>query len=273
MEDDLDTLLDDALADFDKPVASISRNDCLAESQQQQPPTSYDSTFLQPPVNVFQEFFDGDMSEKLQVEWNAAMKELHEEDPDLADQIKMMSQNLNEPSTSNVPQSSNTTQPSEFDTKVKEALESMAKSSLNDVPPDDIMKNMFDLNLDDTDGSEGDFPGLGMMEDMMKMMLSKEMLYPPMNELRKNFPEWLEKNKDLISENEKKNYENQLGCLNIICKEFESEKDSDSDTTKKNRFDAVMNAVNKMQQYGQPPASLLEDYDVSSLPQEPCCIS
>ena len=271
MDNGLDALLDDALADFDKPAPGLSKP--VNEKKPQGQGDVADSPVLQPPVNLFDEFFDEDMSGKLQQEWNAAMKELNDEDPALADHIKMMSQNLNAPSTSGTSQNSKPSQSSDFDAKVKEALKSMAQSNSDNIPGEDVMKNMFNLNLNDPDASGDDFPGLGMMEDMMKMMLSKDMLYPPMNEMRKNFPEWLEKNQNSISESEKKNYGKQLNCLDVICKEFESETVSDSDATKKERFNAIMSAVNEMQQYGQPPASLLDEHDAASIPQEACRIS
>ena len=275
MEDDLDTLLDDALADFDKPDHVSSKSEDIIKSKVHQQDFENSASVLQPPINVFEEFFDEDMSEKLQQEWNSAMKELNHEDLDLANHLKTMSQTLNGPCTSGDTDHAEANQSSSFDVKIKEALKSMAKCSAEDVPTDDIIKNMFDLNVDDTGAkiTEKEFPAMGMMEDMMKIMLSKDMLYLPMKEMRKNYPEWLEKNKASISSTEKSNYEKQLHCIDIICNEFESETDSDSAATKLKRFNSVMNAVNEMQQYGQPPSSLLADKDSNVLPEETCTIS
>ena len=268
MEGDLNSLLDDALADFDKPAATssgdkASSQETTSKNNDDEPP------MLPPPVDVFKEFFDSDMSDKLQEEWNSAMKELREEDPDLANHMKFMSQ-CGGPSSSNANQISKDNESSSVDAKMKEALESMAKG-MDDSSTDDMMQNMLNLNLQDSSGGESGLPGLEMMEDMMKMMLSKEMLYPPMKEMQNNYPAWLENNKDSLSAAEKNNYEKQLVCIKTICKEFECETVSDSEEVKKNRFTLIMNSVNEMQQYGQPPASLMGEKD--TMPQENCIIS
>lgn len=278
MENDgLDALLDDALADFDKPVPSSSKTQTAPQQQpeealsnnQENPP------LLPPPHDVFKEFFGNEMSEKLEEEWNSAMKELQDEDPNLARDMKLLS-NLENLSASNGANANTSTDvdpdsSGSVSEKVKEALESMAKSAQEDVGSDDLMKNFLNLGLDDANASGDNLPGFNIMEDMMKMMLSKDMLYPPMKEMIKNYPPWMEKNKEKTSKTDMLNYEKQLDCMKKVCNEFESEKDSDSDSVKKTRFETIMNTVNQMQQFGQPPSDLINDK--TPVPQEGCLIS
>ena len=275
MDNNLDSLLDDALADFDKPLTNNSN--AASTSQQSIKKTNSgeksNPTSFQPPNNVFEEFFSSSMSEKLQEGWNLAMKELQEEDPELAKNIKLLSNLENSSASDNTENDSKTNidDSSGVESKVKEALESIAKSSKEDLPPDDVMNSFLNLGLDGSNAAGDGLPGFDLMEDMMKMMLSKDMLYPPMKEMINNYPEWLKKNKDKISSTDMDNYKKQLVCMEKICHEFELEKDTDSDSVKKTRFDLIMNKVNEMQQYGQPPSDLIGDQ--SAMSQAACLIS
>ena len=272
MENDLDSLLDDALADFDKPANSSSSVTTTQTAGEPKQKKASEEPQLAPPVDVFKEFFSDDMTEKLQEEWKAAMQELKDEDPELANQLKLMSQ-LGDTAASSGASSSAAGHGSNVDEKMKEALDSMAKCVDEEIPTDDVMKNFLNLGLGGPALDGDGMPGIEMMEDVMKMMLSRDVLYPPMKEMANSFPSWLIKNKDNISETEQKNYENQLVCLEIICSEFESEKDSDSESVKKERFNKIMTTVNEMQKHGQPPASLMGDQNTPMMPPENCIIS
>ncbi|ROV93772.1 hypothetical protein VSDG_06947 [Cytospora chrysosperma] len=78
------------------------------------------------------------------------------------------------------------------------------------------------------EGSEEEFSKLLM--GMMEQLTNKDILYEPMKELNDKFPDWMAKNKDKISEENRKNYEVQEVLAREIVAKFEESTYSDSNT-------------------------------------------
>lgn len=76
------------------------------------------------------------------------------------------------------------------------------------------------------EGSEEEFSK--MLLGMMEQLTNKDILYEPMKELNDKFPEWMEKNKDTVSEEDRKRYELQQGFVKEIVAKFEESTYSDS---------------------------------------------
>lgn len=268
MDSDLNSLLDDALSDFDKlaPENQDKKTASIKKEGQSARSSSLSQTpHMQPPTDVFKEFFDDETSQQLQAEWHQAIKELSEESPELMEEMKKLSVDPDNLGTPSAPKST-TSQKGDFSETMKAALDSLSVDA--DKQDDDELLNGF-LNF----GGAGD-PGnpMGMMENLMKSMLSKEMLYPPMKEMCNRYPGWLEKNASDLSEHDKNRYTQQLRCLNKVCKEFEDEKADDSSSVQQERFSRVMDIIHEMQQYGQPPEQLVEGGNPMPQPDN-CCIS
>lgn len=87
------------------------------------------------------------------------------------------------------------------------------------------------------------------MEGMMSSLVSKDILYDPLKEMRDQYGPWLESNKDKLTEIENKRYKEQYAIINQICATYESE---NVDTTK------VLQLVQQMQETGQPPADIMK---------------
>ena len=71
------------------------------------------------------------------------------------------------------------------------------------------------------------------------------------------YPKYLEENKDKISAKDFENYTTQYEIIQKICTEFESESDSDSSSVKDKRLEKIMDFMEKMRSYGQPPKELI----------------
>ncbi|GJQ75380.1 hypothetical protein Trydic_g23556 [Trypoxylus dichotomus] len=97
------------------------------------------------------------------------------------------------------------------------------------------------------------------MQGMMQSLLSKEVLYPSLKDILEKFPEWLQQNESTLSPEEKERYQNQQKLMQDVCKELESETDADSADAKRQRFEKVLNLMQKLQDYGQPPSDLVGD--------------
>ena len=104
-------------------------------------------------------------------------------------------------------------------------------------------KTTEDLSKDDSQDMFNDMMGLlggglsgeggsdelnKMLMGMMDQLTNKEILYEPMKELHDQFPGWLEKNKDKVSEEDKKRYEEQRVLVAEIVAKFEEPSYSDS---------------------------------------------
>lgn len=76
------------------------------------------------------------------------------------------------------------------------------------------------------EGGEEEFSK--MLLGMMEQLTNKDILYEPMKELNDKFPGWMEKNKDTVSEEDRKRYELQQGFVNQIVAKFEEITYSDS---------------------------------------------
>ncbi len=87
----------------------------------------------------------------------------------------------------------------------------------------------------------GGFPGLGagaaahgsepvqevhrsmIVDVVMQHLLSKEVLYQPMQEIRDKYPPWLEANRGQIDAEEFERYEQQYKCIVALCSAYETE--------------------------------------------------
>lgn len=76
------------------------------------------------------------------------------------------------------------------------------------------------------EGGEEEFSK--MLMGMMEQLTNKDILYEPMKELNDKFPEWMEKNRDSIPEEDKARYELQEGFVKEIVAKFEEPTYSDS---------------------------------------------
>lgn len=90
------------------------------------------------------------------------------------------------------------------------------------------------------EGSEEEFSK--MLLGMMEQLTNRDILYEPMKELNDKFPDWMAKNKDKISEEDRKRYELQEGYARDIVGKFEESTYSDSNTADRDYI------VDKMQQ-------------------------
>lgn len=132
-------------------------------------------------------------------------------------------------------------------------------------PPD--MADMFSglqLGGDDSDSN----PFLPFVQGMMQSLLSAEVLLPSMKELLEKYPAWLVENGDKIDAADKERYTKQQALFKVICVDLEQEKPDDSTDVKNERFKKVLENMQKLHEYGQPPAELI-GVDGVNLPPMP----
>ncbi|KAJ4302344.1 Peroxisome chaperone and import receptor [Collariella sp. IMI 366227] len=132
----------------------------------------------------------------------------------------------------------------------------------------ELLKQMQGGGLDG-EGNEEDFSK--MLLGMMEQLTNKEILYEPMKELHEKFPDWLVKNKDKVSAEELKNYQDQQVLVKEIVLKFEEPTYSDANTSDR---EYIVDRMQKMQASGSPPPDLVGDMpsaqDVMNMPDESC---
>ncbi|KAH3732018.1 peroxin-19 [Pelomyxa schiedti] len=128
--------------------------------------------------------------------------------------------------------------------------------------------------LSEDDGSIDEFfnQEFGSVEDpevqaalveLFKPFVSKQLLYPPMLQLKEKMPSWIEKNASKLSPENLQKYRRQQQCINEICTIFESKENPDGD-------EDLLSIVQLLQEMGQPPAELAASIsDTTPLPQLP----
>ncbi|KAI8997306.1 Pex19 protein family-domain-containing protein [Pilobolus umbonatus] len=112
----------------------------------------------------------------------------------------------------------------------------------------ELMKQMESL------ADTGDFENV--LEGMMGQLMSKELLYEPIKDLCAKYPVWLKDNKGKVEQAEYDNYAQQHKICQEIVAKYESPTFNENDEA---QAKVIMDLMTKMQDLGQPPASLLDD--------------
>lgn len=87
--------------------------------------------------------------------------------------------------------------------------------------------------------------------DLMQNLLSKELLYPALNDLSPKYDEWFQKHQSKLSKSDKKRYSKQRDLIKEIITNFD---DESMDT--QNKFVKNLDLMEQMQSLGPPPDEL-----------------
>ncbi|CAL1579112.1 unnamed protein product [Knipowitschia caucasica] len=257
---ELDELLDSALDDFDKaaappPPAAAASAPAAAEEK---PPLLED-------CKLFETLFEGEMADQAREEWEKAMTELAQQEPELLQHFNKLSEAAGKVGTDSASQQ-------EFTSCLKDTLKGLAKNADNlqtsGLAGEDLVKTLEGLAMEDGgDGEDANI--LPIMQSFMQNLLSKEVLYPSLKEITTKYPEWLEVNKATVSAEDFSRYEQQARIMGEICELFEKEEEAAGE--KERTFETIMDLMQKLQELGQPPKELAGDappglnFDMDSL--------
>ncbi|RYC54978.1 hypothetical protein CHU98_g11234 [Xylaria longipes] len=131
----------------------------------------------------------------------------------------------------------------------------------------EMMKAMKDMP--GGDGNEEDFSKVLM--GMMEQLTNKEILYEPMKELNDKYPGWMEKNKDTLTKDDLKRYQEQQVLVAEMVARFQQPTYSDSNPADR---EYIVDRMQKMQAAGSPPHDLVGDMpsakEVLDAPEDSC---
>mmetsp|Transcript_5603 Transcript_5603/g.5795 ORF Transcript_5603/g.5795 Transcript_5603/m.5795 type:complete len:320 (-) Transcript_5603:18-977(-) len=126
----------------------------------------------------------------------------------------------------------------------QEGMEGMEASRLEDTG-ETMMQDMM-----------GQFEALGEKEDynevidgVMRQLLSRDLMYEPVKQVCGKFPEWLAVHRPHLSEKEYTDYGKQYQTFQKILAVYDTEPEN---------FPRLMELMFEMQEYGQPPADIIK---------------
>mmetsp|Transcript_5170 Transcript_5170/g.9077 ORF Transcript_5170/g.9077 Transcript_5170/m.9077 type:complete len:346 (-) Transcript_5170:103-1140(-) len=173
-------------------------------------------------------------------------------------------------------------QGSDVDRTVEKILEDMSKhgeSGVDDIPDMDMLNDgMMDSMMKEFEKMGQQEGGTDdMINGMMKQLLCKDLMYEPMQQVTKKFPIWLADAKPRLSQEDYNRYGQQYQYFQQIVHVYETEPDN---------FPRLMELMQEIQDYGQPPAEIMKELapglemDEDGMPKmdmpfpgnEQCCI-
>eukprot|EP00536_Pseudo-nitzschia_multiseries_P000879 jgi/Psemu1/179680/e_gw1.11.87.1 len=94
----------------------------------------------------------------------------------------------------------------------------------------------------------------------MEQLLSKELMYEPMKQVAEKFPSWLERNQKILTPEEWDQRNRQHECFQRLVRAYEEETDDDDDdNTKRRQTQRLLELMQQVQEYGQPPVEIINE--------------
>ena len=293
LDDELNDLLDDALLDFEAaPKSTPKRNDSAASAEawsrdfaeddlsrrmaelkdslgSGSPSASRSFGQITPPNSFVDPSAFKAAFETRKKEFASDFTQEGAED-DLRRRLKGQTETLSTPPNSFVDPSAFKTafesqlKDSGLDAPLSEALKMMSADSeaLRNPPNPDELERMFkEMRVlgerADAASEVNESTLLPIMETMMQSLLSKDLLYPAISELKDKYPDWLADNREKLSKEDFEKFNKQFELTKQICHEFDRDLDKAPEAEKKQSFERIMELMQSMQMLGNPPSDLV----------------
>lgn len=175
---------------------------------------------------------------------------------------KIKSSGKNGKSSNNINESNEKTEPNDdVDESINRLLDGINQAASSSTPqqmPPNIDPSQLEHLSEQMMGSlMNDFEQLNSSQDsndvvdgVMKQLLDKELMYEPMKEVCTRYPKWLAENKDRLSTEEYQKYGTQYQYFQRIVRLYE---------TDPGNFDRLMELMQDIQEYGQPPVEIIKE--------------
>ncbi|KAF9500309.1 hypothetical protein BDN71DRAFT_1440921 [Pleurotus eryngii] len=149
----------------------------------------------------------------------------------------------------------------DFQSKIRQTMNKMKEGESNlqgDTSNPDFESFMAELtsSLKGESGGDSEEELAGFIENMMTQLMSKEILYDPLQELSQKLPDYIKTNSATLPKADVERYELQLASVRRIVSVFDDPgyNESDSQTQLK-----IVEMMTEMQSYGSPPQELMGD--------------
>eukprot|EP00548_Thalassiothrix_antarctica_P014951 CAMPEP_0194173080 /NCGR_PEP_ID=MMETSP0154-20130528/7463_1 /TAXON_ID=1049557 /ORGANISM="Thalassiothrix antarctica, Strain L6-D1" /LENGTH=341 /DNA_ID=CAMNT_0038886001 /DNA_START=59 /DNA_END=1084 /DNA_ORIENTATION=+ len=134
---------------------------------------------------------------------------------------------------------------SDVERTISKLLNEMNSSSASD--EEKIIKELEQGLFNEDDGEEGCD---AMIEGMMQQLLTKDLMYEPIQQVTLKYPKWLEGKKNTLTEKEYADRCKQLECLRALMKVYETEPENS---------EKLMDLMKDVQEYGLPPEEIIAE--------------
>ena len=240
------------------------------------------SSTIDDDMKLFEEIFSGEQSKETLKQFTDAMKMFKGEDPSMFKDFEKMMETM----SSSVAKETNNLNLYEDDVDDDDdryqansrAANIQNKSSSEQKPPlhkvledmnkqsEKLLKNsgagsegllneeflLSQLNLDENDDPASSL----LMQPLISMLFSKDILYPSLKMMLDNYEKYLETNKDKLNSNDLDKYSEQKRCIVEMCGIYENSKDTDSQEVKSSQQQKILDLLEKC---GNPPAELVPE--------------
>lgn len=255
-DEELRDLLESALDDFDK-TKPTPQPPKTVESEKVPGKTSTEPLFAAQD-RFFHELFDSELAAEATKEFDKAMQELAEQEPQLVEQFHKLSEIAGKVG-------SDPSSKQEFTSCLQQTLSGLAKNASDlqgaDTTEEELSQAMGSLGVDlglseGATETEGGF--LPIMQSIMQNLLSKDILYPSLKEITEKYPEWLAAHRDSLPGEQVQRYERQHRIMGQICEEFEAETEGEPEQRQQVRFETILDLMQQLQDLGEPPKELAD---------------
>jgi len=113
---------------------------------------------------------------------------------------------------------------------------------------EEVMKSMMSEFQKMGENNSDEFEN--MMKGMMAQLISKDVMYPPLQAICQKYPEWLADNEHKLEKEEYERYGKQYEMYQRICTVYETEPEN---------TDKLTELLEEMQQTGQPPVEIMKE--------------
>ncbi|KAL8560854.1 hypothetical protein ACOMHN_063244 [Nucella lapillus] len=257
---ELNELLNSALEDFEKVKLSGASDTAASSTTAPAPPGGAAGAKPQgaesdPNSAEFTEMF----SEQFAAQFEQTMQSLMTNNPEVVQQFEKLAQAADSAGDSQEAQ--------------QNFVDTLSQTLM------DMSHNAEGIQEETLEG-EGQAEGQGeefmpMMQEMMQTLLSKSVLYPSLKEIASKYPDYLAENEGKLEASDLDLYRRQYDLMNAICGVYEEEKGDDSAEVKTQRFEKLLDLMQKMQELGQPPKDIVGDmapgleFDENGMPKLP----
>ncbi|KAF0975496.1 hypothetical protein FDP41_005490 [Naegleria fowleri] len=249
-QDDLDDLLEDALKEFDDDTNDNSASPNPSKASETTTTTKQNSNSLTASSSTAESTRNDDidlddiLEKTLLSEEKQVVNHLAEQVTKFFSELEKEGNNDDENKTT-ASSSSSSNSSYNFQEVMKNTLDMLNKNAAS-------MNNATNLPSggEDQDESvdEGAFSGL--LQKMMEVLMSPDILRQPMEELREKYPIWLKEKKGQVPEEEYQRVKRQYDLCCKICRVYETQQYPDA-------IDELIELMKAMQEQGQPPEEIV----------------
>ncbi|OAV89505.1 hypothetical protein PTTG_08813 [Puccinia triticina 1-1 BBBD Race 1] len=186
---------------------------------------------------------------------------------DLLDALNQKESSSNQSSSSN-PAEQPETETKNFQEAIQETMEKLKQShdsaKAKSAPSEDEnISALFEKMMSGENGLPDENQLQTILQSFMEELMSKEIMYEPLKDMSRLFPDWLNENRSKLSPEDLKRYETQSKIIGQVIEKFE---DPSWDAEEKaggekfiSRQKEVIELLTKMQDCGPPPKEILGD--------------